>query len=403
MEKGSGVGIVLVIIGTFVGAVMKGVSPAALFSVPAAFLIVLVSSFGATFLSFGADEMKNLPKYMKIAFMPGPPPEPGKVIGQIVEFADRARREGLLALEDAHQQAEEPFLRKGLQMAVDGAESEVVRDTLDTEVHAMKERHKLGSQFMTQLGIYAPTFGIIGAVFGLIATLANLDDPEKLGHGIAAAFVATFWGVFVGQRHLPADRPQAPAPLADGGRVQAADHRGRAVDPGRLQPPGGRRPAPVVPPAGGAPQAQAATATSARARSGTAMSRKKHDDHEEHVNHEAWVIPYADLMTLLMGLFLVLWSLGKTDAASAEQVAGRLRRRAGHRALRRRARRAAPRPGRRPRRTPSPRSPTCRPRWATPRPSSCQADLRAAAIRRRARGPRAGPPADPARSSTCGA
>jgi chemotaxis protein MotA len=196
MEKGSGIGIVLVLVGTFVGAVMKGVSPAALFTVPAAFLIVLVSSFGATFLSFGAEEMKNFPKYMKLAFLPGPPPDPTQVIGQIVDFADRARREGLLALEDALNTTQEPFLKKGLQMAVDGAESEVVRDTLDTEVHAMKERHKLGSQFMTQLGIYAPTFGIIGAVFGLIATLSNLDDPEKLGHGIAAAFVATFWGVF---------------------------------------------------------------------------------------------------------------------------------------------------------------------------------------------------------------
>jgi chemotaxis protein MotA len=81
-------------------------------------------------------------------------------------------------------------------MAVDGAESEVVRDTLDTEVHAMKERHKLGSQFMTQLGVYCPTFGIVGAVFGLIATMAHLDEPELIGHGIAAAFVATFWGVF---------------------------------------------------------------------------------------------------------------------------------------------------------------------------------------------------------------
>jgi chemotaxis protein MotA len=196
MEKGSGVGIVLVLIGAFVGSLLKGVSPVALFAVPAAFFIVLLSSFGATFLSFSALEMKNFPKYMKIAFAPGPPPEPGVVIGQIVSFADRARREGLLALEDAINQTDEPFLRKGLQMAVDGAESEVVRDTLDTEVHAMKERHKLGSQFVTQLGIYSPTFGIIGAVVGLIATLQNLDDPSKLGHGIAAAFIATFWGVF---------------------------------------------------------------------------------------------------------------------------------------------------------------------------------------------------------------
>jgi chemotaxis protein MotA len=196
MEKGSLVGIILVMFGTFVGAIMKGVSPVALFTVPAAFLIVLVSSLGATFLSFSAVEMSGFVKYLKIGFLPGPPPNPGAVIGQIVEFADRARREGLLALEDAINTAEEPFLRKGLQMAVDGAESEVVRDTLDTEVHAMKERHKLGSEFVTQLGIYAPTFGIVGAVFGLIATMGHLDDPEQIGHGIAAAFVATFWGVF---------------------------------------------------------------------------------------------------------------------------------------------------------------------------------------------------------------
>jgi chemotaxis protein MotA len=81
-------------------------------------------------------------------------------------------------------------------MAVDGADPEVVGEVLEAEVSAMKARHKTGSQFMTQLGVYCPTFGIIGAVFGLIATLSHLDDPSELGHGIAGAFVATFWGVF---------------------------------------------------------------------------------------------------------------------------------------------------------------------------------------------------------------
>jgi chemotaxis protein MotA len=196
MEKGSVIGIVMVLVGVFVGAVLKGVSPAALFTVPAAFLIVLVASFGATFMSFGFDNMKSFAKYMKIAFLPGPPPDSAAVIAQIVEFADRARREGLLALEDAINSADEPFLRKGLQMAVDGADPEVVGDVLHSEVAAMKGRHKVGSQFMTQLGVYCPTFGIVGAVFGLIATLSHLDDPSELGHGIAGAFVATFWGVF---------------------------------------------------------------------------------------------------------------------------------------------------------------------------------------------------------------
>jgi chemotaxis protein MotA len=197
MDPASLVGLLLILIGIFVGSILKGVQPVAFFSVPAAFLIVLGATLGASMLSFTTEDLKNLPKVMKKALLPGAKPDVVGVVGQLVAFADTARREGLLALEEQVNHTEEPFLRRGLQMAIDGADPESVRDILETDVAAMKQRHKVGAQYLNSMGVFAPTFGIIGAVVGLIATLSHLDDPELLGHGIAAAFIATFWGVFL--------------------------------------------------------------------------------------------------------------------------------------------------------------------------------------------------------------
>jgi len=197
VEQGSLIGLVLILFGTFVGGIMKGVQPVYLVSIPAALLIVIVSAIGAAFLSNPMPIAKNIAKFIMKAMMPGKPHEPGQAIEQVVGFADRARREGLLSLEEECQKVEDPFLRKGLQMAIDGTDPENVREVMETEVRAMKERHKAGADFMMQIGVFAPTFGIIGAVFGLIATMSHLDDPELLAHGISAAFVATFWGVFL--------------------------------------------------------------------------------------------------------------------------------------------------------------------------------------------------------------
>ena len=197
MDIASVVGIVLVLIGVFAGSTMKGVSPVTFFSVPAAFLIVVVASLGAAMIGSHIRDVKSMGKLMLKAFKPGATAEPTDAVDVIVGFADQARREGLLSLEDKVTDVEDPFLRRGLQLAIDGVDSESVRDTMEAEIHAMKERHKAGAKLMTSIGIYCPTFGIIGAVVGLIATLSHLDDPSKLGHGIAAAFVATFWGVFM--------------------------------------------------------------------------------------------------------------------------------------------------------------------------------------------------------------
>ncbi|MGE0879195.1 MAG: motility protein A [Acidimicrobiia bacterium] len=197
MEQGSLVGIILILVGVFVGAILKGVSPVFLFTIPAAILIVVVAAIGATFLSNTMDMNKNFGKLIGKAMKGGEKHEAGETISQVVTFADKARREGLLSLEDQVQKVHDEFLRKGLQMAIDGTDPEQVRSVLEVEVDAMKERHKSGQEMMTQVGVYAPSFGIIGAVFGLIATMAHLDDPEHMAHGISAAFVATFWGIFM--------------------------------------------------------------------------------------------------------------------------------------------------------------------------------------------------------------
>nr|BFE67549.1 hypothetical protein GCM10020092_008500 [Actinoplanes digitatis] len=120
---------------------------------------------------------------------------PNKLVEDVVKLAERARREGLLALEDAVKTVEHPFLKRGLQLAIDGTDPEELHDILHAEVSAKKKADKAGKKFFENMGGYAPTIGIIGTVMGLVHVLENLNKPETLGHSIAAAFVATLWGV----------------------------------------------------------------------------------------------------------------------------------------------------------------------------------------------------------------
>ena len=197
MDPATLIGLALILVGVFVGSLMKGVSPVVFFSVPAAFLIVFLPTFGAAFLGSTMDDIKAFPKLLKKLVRKPPKEDPDELIGQIVSLGERARRDGLLSLEDEVASIEEPFLRRGLQLAIDGADPETVEEIMDTEIRGMQARHRQGAKLVSSMGIYAPTFGIIGAVVGLIVTLGKLDNPEELGHGIAAAFIATFWGVFL--------------------------------------------------------------------------------------------------------------------------------------------------------------------------------------------------------------
>ena len=116
-------------------------------------------------------------------------------VRELVGLAEKARRDGLLALEGELEQVEDPFTRKGLQLVVDGTDPDLVADILEAENDAMRKRHSAAAQPFEKAGGYAPTMGIVGTVFGLVHVLGNLSSPETLGPSISAAFIATLMGV----------------------------------------------------------------------------------------------------------------------------------------------------------------------------------------------------------------
>jgi len=197
MDKTSLIGIILGIIGIGVGMVAKGVSPSVLIN-PAAFLIIIVGTAAAVVTAFPMSEIKKVPKLFGILFKERQLMNPTDLIRMFSDWAQLARKEGLLALEAKTNEIEDDFLKSGLSLAVDGQSADYIRDVLSEEIEAMEERHQAGATIFTQAGTYAPTLGVLGAVIGLIAALGNMADTESLGHAISAAFVATLLGIYTG-------------------------------------------------------------------------------------------------------------------------------------------------------------------------------------------------------------
>ena len=180
--------------GVVVGAnVMEGGNPMSLLQPPAMLLVfgttILITIAGGTMA-----DAKRIVSQLKKAFAGNIEPA-GTLVPQLVDLAEKARREGLLSLEDAVKHVDDEFLRKGVTMAIDGTDPEELREILECEVDAKRAADKQGAKFFSDAGAYAPTIGIIGTVMGLVHVLENLAQPEELGHLIAAAFVATLWGV----------------------------------------------------------------------------------------------------------------------------------------------------------------------------------------------------------------
>lgn len=197
MDLSSVVGLIMGLIAVFVGMTLKGVTPDNLLN-PAAILIILLGTVAAVTIAFPKSELKKVPKLFKILFTEQKLVSDVEIIKLFSEWADLARREGLLALEGKVSEIDDPFLKNGLTLAIDGQNADYIRDVLTEEVEAMEERHTAGAQIFTQAGTYAPTLGVLGAVVGLIAALKNMNDVDALGHAISAAFVATLLGIFTG-------------------------------------------------------------------------------------------------------------------------------------------------------------------------------------------------------------
>lgn len=193
MKAATAIGIAGAAVGILGSAVMEGTSPAAFINVPA-MIIVFVGTGGATLAAVGMERMKLVPILFKKAFSA----EPVALAPQVqamVGYAERARRDGLLALEEDLEGVDDAFTRKGLQLVVDGTDPDLVREIMEAEIDAMAARHKAAAASFEKAGGFAPTMGIIGTVMGLVHVLENLAQPATLGPAISAAFIATLFGV----------------------------------------------------------------------------------------------------------------------------------------------------------------------------------------------------------------
>ena len=161
---------------------------------PTAFLIVVGGTLGAVMLQSPLSVFRDGMKMARWVFFP-PPVEPKRLIADIARWSYIARKEGLLSLEAQIRIQSDPFAAKGLQLLVDGAEPDAMREVLEVEISAWESNLKAAAKVWESAGGYSPTIGIMAAVMGLIHVMENLSDPSKLGGGIAGAFVATIYGV----------------------------------------------------------------------------------------------------------------------------------------------------------------------------------------------------------------
>ena len=193
MDFGSLIGISIALAGRVGGQLLEGGYLGSLLQ-SAAFLIVLSGTAGAVMVQSPARVFVRGVKMLKWVVVP-PEFAPRRTIADILRWSLSARKEGLLSLEQQADMAVDAFARKGLQLLVDGAEPEKLRESMEVEIISFEEYHRQAARIWEAAGGYAPTIGILGAVLGLIHVMENLSDPARLGSGIAVAFVATIYGV----------------------------------------------------------------------------------------------------------------------------------------------------------------------------------------------------------------
>jgi chemotaxis protein MotA len=186
-------GIILAFVAILGGQVLEGGHVSSIMQLTAA-IIVMGGTVGAVMVNYPMPIFLKAITNAKMVFF-NVHADSKSVIAQIVELATISRKQGLLALEGKLKTMGDPFLKKGVQMVVDGTEAKAIREILEIEVEQFEEENNLSGKVYESLGGFAPTIGILGAVMGLIHVMENLADPSKLGGGIAVAFVATIYGV----------------------------------------------------------------------------------------------------------------------------------------------------------------------------------------------------------------
>ena len=193
MDRISVIGLLIGLASIVGGQVLEGGHVSSLFQMTA-LAIVGGGTLGAVLLQSPQDVFVRGFRMAKWVWVP-PVNKTPQMIASITNWANMARREGLLVLESQIGPQKDPFVKKGLQLLVDGAEPDRLREVLDVDIVTFEDSHRHAARIWESAGGYAPTIGIIGAVMGLIHVMENLSEPSKLGAGIAVAFVATIYGV----------------------------------------------------------------------------------------------------------------------------------------------------------------------------------------------------------------
>ncbi len=195
MDIASVVGLLLAV-GLIVGSIMMGNAPFTAFLDVPSMMVVIGGAIAAAMICFPLRSMLGVPKVaMKVLLNKNE--NKLLLIKQIVGLAETARRDGLLALESKIADIENPLVRTGIQMAVDGSPPEIVEEVLRTEAAAVAGRHREGKSIMDQLGRFAPAYGMIGTLMGLIMMLSDMSDPSSIGAGMAVALITTLYGAIV--------------------------------------------------------------------------------------------------------------------------------------------------------------------------------------------------------------
>ncbi|MFZ5570314.1 MAG: motility protein A [Thermodesulfobacteriota bacterium] len=156
-------------------------------------LIVIGGTLGATMIHYPIQDVIGAARVGKNVFLTRTAPL-NQIIRQFVDFANKARREGILVLDSEAGKIDDGFLRKGIQLSVDGLEPAAIKDIMDTEIDLLRERHQLGAEIFSTMGAFAPALGMIGTLIGLVQMLQSMDDPNSIGPAMAVALLTTFYG-----------------------------------------------------------------------------------------------------------------------------------------------------------------------------------------------------------------
>ena len=159
-------------------------------------LIVVGGTFGAIFIFFPMENLMGLGGVVRKVFF-AKPQQISTLIATIIDFAGRARREGILSLQNVENEVEDPFFVKGIGLVVDGIEDEIIGEIMGTEIDFLEDRHKKGAEMLATMGALAPAMGMIGTLIGLVIMLQNLADTSAIGPAMAIALITTFYGAIM--------------------------------------------------------------------------------------------------------------------------------------------------------------------------------------------------------------